>query len=109
MGYDQVYTEAGIPRIWGEFQMSKECDDNFQELLTGINGIEIDTYVLFVRLAIKDMVKTKFNQGGPVEMYESAESGISPLMLIPRTAQEIEEDIRREGTAAESQGKITQA
>ena len=33
---------------------------------------------------------------GMVTMYESAESGISPLMVIPRTTQEIEEDIRRE-------------
>ena len=23
MGYAQVYTETGIPRIWGKFQMSK--------------------------------------------------------------------------------------
>ena len=30
MGYYQVYTEAGIPNIWGEFQMSKECSDNRQ-------------------------------------------------------------------------------
>ena len=37
------------------------------------------------------MVKTKFNPGGPVAMYESAESRISPLMLIPRNTQEIEE------------------
>ena len=29
------------------------------------------------------MVKTKFNPGVPVAMYESAESGISPLMVIP--------------------------
>ena len=55
--------------------MSKECDDNSQELLTGMmywaktNGIEIDTAVLFAKLSIKEMVKTKFNPGGPVEMY----------------------------------------
>ena len=30
MVYAQVYTEAGIPRIWGKFQMSKECADNRQ-------------------------------------------------------------------------------
>ena len=57
------------------------------------NVIEIDTAVFFVNLEIEDMVKTKFNPGGPVEMYESAESGISPLMVIPRTTQEIEEEI----------------
>ena len=28
-------------------------------------------------------------------MYESAESGISPLMVIPRTTQEIEDEIRQ--------------
>ena len=60
------------------------------------NGIEIDTAVLFVKMEIEEMVKTKFNPGGTVAMYESAESGISPLMVIPRTTQEIEEDIRRE-------------
>ena len=34
MGYAQVYTKAGIPKIWGKFQVSKECADNCQELLT---------------------------------------------------------------------------
>ena len=60
-------------------------------------------------MAIKEMVKTKSNPGGPVEMYESAESGISPLMVIPRSTQLIEEEIRREEAAAESEGKRTQA
>ena len=54
------------------------------------NGIEIDTAVFFVKLAIEEMVKTKFNPGGPAEIYESAESGISPLMVIPVTTQESE-------------------
>ena len=97
MGYSQVYTASGIPRIWGKFQMPKECANNRQELMAGMmywakkNGIEIDTEVFFVKLEIKEMVKTKFNPGGPVVMYESAKSGISPLMVIPTTSQEIEE------------------
>ena len=41
------------------------------------------------------MVETKFNPGGPVTMYESAESSISPLMMIPRNTQEIEEMIKK--------------
>ena len=59
MGYAQVYTEAGIPRIWGKFQISKGCAENRQELLAGMmywaktNGIEIDTAILFVKLAIE--------------------------------------------------------
>ena len=82
MGYAQVHTEAGIPIIWGKFQMSKECADNRNELLAGMlywsktNVIKIDTVVFFVKLAMEEIVKTKFNPGGPVEMYESAESGI---------------------------------
>ena len=59
------------------------------------NGIEIDTAVLFVKLEIEEMVKTKFNPGGPVAIYESAEISISPLIVIPLTTQEIEEEIRR--------------
>ena len=96
MGYAQIYTETGIPRIWGTFQMSKECADNRQKLQAGMiywantNVIEIDTAVFFVKLEIEEMVKTKFNPVGPVAMYENAESGISPLMVIPRTTQEIE-------------------
>ena len=72
--------------------MSKEFADNCQELLAGMmywaktNGIKIDTAVFFVKLEIEEMLK-KFNPGGPVAMYESAESGISPLMVIPRTTQ----------------------
>ena len=57
------------------------------------NGIEIDTVVLFVNLEIEMMVKTKFNPGGPVTMYESTDSGIVPSMVIPRTTQKIEEYI----------------
>ena len=30
MGYAQVYTETGIPRTRGKFQISKECADNRQ-------------------------------------------------------------------------------
>ena len=59
------------------------------------NGIEIDTAVFFVNLAIEDMLKTRFNPGDPVAIYDSAKSGISPLMVIPRTTQKIEEEIRR--------------
>ena len=54
------------------------------------------------------MAKTKLNPGGPLEMYKSAESGISPLMTTPRTTQEIEEYIRRGEAASESQGTRTQ-
>ena len=73
--------------------MSQECADNHQELLAGMmywaktNGIKIDIAIFFVKLEIEEMVKTEFNPGGPVEMYESAESGIPTLMAIPRTTQ----------------------
>ena len=59
MGYAQVYTEYGIPNIWGKFQISKECADNRQELLAGImywakkNDTEIDITVLFINLEIE--------------------------------------------------------
>ena len=72
------------------------------------NEIEIDTVVLFVKLEIEEMVKTKFNPGGPVEMYESTESGISLLVVIPRNTQKIEEEIRRKEAADESKVTITQ-
>ena len=36
MEYAQVYTEAGIPKLCGNFQMSKECTDNRQEPLAGM-------------------------------------------------------------------------
>ena len=115
MGYSNVPTERGIPRVWGKFQMSKDWSDNRQEIMEGMkqwardNGIEIDTSVFFVKLAIEEIVKTKFNPGGPVAVYESAESGISPLMVLPRTTHEIEEEIRREEAADESQGTRTHA
>ena len=41
-------------------------------------------------------------------MYESADRKISQLMVIPRTTQEIEEDISREDSEYESQGTRTQ-
>ena len=76
MGYAQVYTASGIPRIWGKFKMPKECADNRKELMAGMmywakkNGIEIDTAVPSVNMEIKEKAKTKFNPGGPGAMYE---------------------------------------
>ena len=93
MEYSQVYTEAGIPKFWVKFQMSKECADNRQEILACMmywakkNCIEIDIAVFFVKIEIEEMVKTNFNPGGLVAMNESSESGISPLIVIPRTTQ----------------------
>ena len=77
---------SGLHRSWhpknlGEFQIFKECADNRQELLSGMmycaktNGIKIDTSVLFIKLEIEEMVKTKFNPGGPVAMYETQRVG----------------------------------
>ena len=51
------------------------------------NGIDIYTAVFFVKMTIEEMVNTKFNPGGPVAMYESVESGISPLVVITRVTQ----------------------
>ena len=73
------------------------------------NGIKIDTAVLFIKLAIENTLNKKFKPGGPVAMYESVESGISPLMAIPRNTQEIEKDIRRKEAAAEPKGTRNQA
>ena len=115
MGYAHVYTEIGIPRIWGKFQMSKECDYNRQEQMAGMmywnktNHINIDTLVFFFNLETKEMVNTKFDPEGPEKTYESAEIGISPLMVMPSTTQEIEEDIWREEEAEEPQGTRTQS
>ena len=70
MVYAQVYTEAGIPKTWGSFQMSKECAGNRQELLAKMiywaktNCIEIDTAVFFVNLEIEEMVN-KVQPGRP--------------------------------------------
>ena len=72
------------------------------------NGIEIDTVVLNINMTIEEIVNTNFNPGGLVAIYESVESGTSPLMVIPRTTQEIEEYNCREEAAAESQGTRTQ-
>ena len=73
------------------------------------NGTKIDTAVFFINLAIEEMVKSKFNLRGPVAMYESTESRSSPLMVIPRTKQEIEEYIRMEEAEDISQRTRTQA
>ena len=72
IGYVQVYTETGIPRIWGRFQIPKECVNNRQQLMEGMmywankNSIEIDIVVFFVKMEIEEMVNTNFNPGGNV-------------------------------------------
>ena len=60
--------------------------------------------MLFIKLDIEEIVKTKFKPGCPLAMYESVESGISPLMVIPRTIQATKEDICLEEAAAKFQG-----
>ena len=65
--------------------------------------------MFFLKLVIEEMVKTNFNQEVLVAMYESAESGISPLMVIPRTKQEIKVNIWQEEADAKYWGKQTQS
>ena len=68
-------------------------NDNRKELMAGMNylaktdGIDIDTLVFFIELAIEETVKTNIKLGGTVTIDESSESGISPLMVIPRSTQ----------------------
>ena len=106
MGYAQVYTENGTPTIWGNIQISNEFSDNRQELMVGMhywaktNGIDIDTAELFAKLDIEEMVKTKFNPWGPVAMYEITEISILPLLVIPKTTQDIEDENRQEEASA---------
>ena len=89
MGYANVFNTSGIPRIWGNFQQSKDLADNRQELKkvmecwARMKRITIEKAILFLKLTLEDTIKLRFTPGGSVAVFESAENGMTPLMVLP--------------------------
>ena len=115
MGYVNVPNTSEIPRIWGKFHQSKELTDNRQEVKKGMEfwarmkRITIEKSIFFIKLALEDIIKIRFTPGGSVLAFESAKSGITPLIVLPWGARAVEEEVRKELAEKESQGNLTNA
>ena len=89
MGYANKLNTSDIPRTWGKFNQSKYLADDRQELNKGMDcwaimkRITIDKDILFINLTVDEMINHRFTPGEPVVVFDSAENGITPLMVLP--------------------------
>ena len=92
-GFSNVPLGGGVKGIWGRFQASKKTQTHRQILKRKIEGwakakgIAIHKGFNLSKTALDDLVDLKFNLGGAVAVYDSAEMGISPLLCLPKTQQ----------------------
>jgi len=71
-------------------------------------GVSIDPSTFIMKTNMEDLVKCRFNPGGASSAsYTSAEVGLGPLMVIARTNEEVELELRREEAEDESSGTRT--
>ena len=52
-------------------------------------------------------MELKFNPGGAVTVYESAEMGISPLLCLPKNSAEVKHELMQEEADKLSEGRRT--
>ena len=88
MGYAIVFNISGIPRIWVKLQQSKELAENrkqskkVMECWARTKRNKTEKAILFLNLALEDIIKLRFTPGGSVEVFEISENGITPLMVL---------------------------
>jgi hypothetical protein len=114
-GFCGLRDTNAIPVIWARFQTSKHTDDHrlnvdkrMKEWSTQ-RGIEIDQGVFFSKETIDDIVKLRPNPGDGHPTLKTGEKGISILVCLPRTQQEIEAIRLREQAADDSRQNRTLA
>lgn len=96
MGYSAVSKATLIPRIWFLFKQKKSIDVHRQNILAFLlawskqTGIEVEEGIYFLKVWIEDWMKLRFNPGGILAAYQSAEKGFSPLMSRPWANEELE-------------------
>ena len=89
MGYSNVFNTSDIPINWVKFQHFKELSYNRHEFKKGMERwsrmklITIGKSVHFIIMNIEDMINIMFMLGGSVSIFERAENGITPLIVLP--------------------------
>ena len=51
--------------------------------------------IFFLKFSLEDIIKLIFTPGVLVAVFESSESGITPLMVLPQDARAVEEGLRK--------------
>ena len=88
-GFSNLPLDGGVKGIWGRFQASKKTQTHRQILKRKMEGwaktkgIAIHKGFHLSKTALDDLVDLKFNPGGAVAVYKSAEMSISPLLCLP--------------------------
>ena len=123
-GFSNAPTSTGVQPIWSRFQDTKTLDTHKTNLKRYMKTwarqkfIQIDTGLYFSTQTIREITSLRFNPGGTVATYASAEQGISPLICRKRTGddkdalrvqEQAEEWSSANRTFAEAERLITKA
>jgi len=112
-GFSNVPLDGGVKGIWGRFQASKKTQTHRQILKRKMEGwakskgIAIHEGFHLSKTVVDDLVDIKFNPGGAVVVYDSAEMGISPLLCLPKKSTEVERELMQEDADRMSEGTRT--
>ena len=64
--------------------------------------IKTEKAIFFLNLALEDIIKLSFTPGGSMAVFGSAESGITPMIVLPWGARSLQEEVRKDLAAKES-------
>lgn len=114
-GFSHCPTEAGLQPIWDLFCKTKNTETHRLHLREAMEtwaakwGVTITRGIHLSKLAMDDIVNLRFNPGGSVAYYTTAEKGISILLCRSRPGEEREAARLRELTEEQSGANITMA
>lgn len=107
-GWCGVTDMAEIPAIWCLFKLSKSVVHARSNIVNGMKdwskkmGIETSANILFIEEQIKDIMKMEPNPSGCVGTQKASDRGVSNMMCLPRTIQEIQDRLEKEALARET-------
>jgi hypothetical protein len=107
-GWCGVNNMADVPAIWCLFKLSKNVVNSRSNIMTGMSewarkmGIETSSNILFIEEQIKDILKMEPNPSGCVGTQKASDRGVSNMMCLPRTIQEIQERLEKEALARDT-------
>lgn len=112
-GFSHSPTVGGLQPIWDLFTQTKNIETHRLHLRTAMEawatkwGVTITRGIQLSKLAIEDIVNLRFNPGGSVAYYASADKGISILLCQSRPGEERETARLRELAEEQSGANIT--
>ena len=97
-----------LPPWWGYVQTTKSKNDYRTYLgkkmkkFASDNGLQIDKSAYLTDAVLESIVKLNFNPGVGIAVFETASSGLSPLVCRPWTATAVEKMKQKEQAKADS-------